>query len=299
MPSRAYFRLPVVYCIVLNWNGWQDTIKCLASLDSQDYPALHVIVVDNYSTNDSVAHISAEFPDVPLIQSSENGGFAKGNNIGIRHAVLAGADFVWLLNNDTVAPPDTASKLVSKALSSQRIAAVGSVLYWLKDPSKVQAWGGGSIDLWSGYNTHFVRPTHMGAGTFLTGASILLRTEALLQIGLLDESFFLYSEDTDLSIRLQRAGWMLAVAEDTAVLHKGNASSSIDRLRSDKYSTESGIRLLRKHSAVPQISVGIYLALRFANRLRRGEVGHFVVVLKGLSHRRGAPHEVAGRNHAS
>jgi GT2 family glycosyltransferase len=276
-------RVPSLHCIVVNWNGWQDTLLCLASLEAQDYPSLHVIVVDNHSTNDSVAQLKAIHPNLVLLQSSVNVGFSGGNNIGIRHALSAGADFVWLLNNDTVAPPDTASKLVAKALSCPTAGAIGTVLHYMDAPERVQAWGGGSFSLHHGGNTHFTAARSFGKGTFLTGASLLLRSEALHQVGLLDQAFFMYCEDVDFSFRLRKAGWDIVVAEDTAVLHKENASSGRKSPLMDRYSTASAVTLLKRYSSAPRISVFLHLVAKLLNRVRRGEWQRFKAVIEGLN----------------
>src|ERR1700730_5456094 len=100
---------PRVACIVLNWNGWSDTIECLDALYQCTYLNVTVIVVDNGSTDDSVASIRGAHPDVLLIESGTNVGFAGGNNIRIRHALAHGAYYLWLLNNDTKPAPDALS----------------------------------------------------------------------------------------------------------------------------------------------------------------------------------------------
>jgi GT2 family glycosyltransferase len=132
--------------VVVNWNGWRDTCECLKSLEEQTYHNLSIIMVDNGSNDDSVARLKAICSRVMIVETKMNLGYAAGNNVGIRLALEAGADYVWLLNNDTIAPPDTIAKLVSKMLSIGS-GAVGSVLYYLDDPTCVQAWGAGtSID---------------------------------------------------------------------------------------------------------------------------------------------------------
>ena len=120
-------RMPLVYCVVLNWNGWQDTLACLASLMLQDYPSLVVVVVDNCSQNDSVARIKQNYPFIQLLETGANLGFSGGNNAGIRLALENGADYVWLLNSDTFSPPDTVTKLVAKATQKPRAGEVGTV----------------------------------------------------------------------------------------------------------------------------------------------------------------------------
>ena len=97
--------VPNIACIILNWNGSQDTVDCLDALQHCTYSSFSVIVVDNGSTDDSVARIRTAHPGILLLESGQNLGFAGGNNIGIRHALVHGADYVWLLNNDTQPAP--------------------------------------------------------------------------------------------------------------------------------------------------------------------------------------------------
>jgi GT2 family glycosyltransferase len=255
---------------VLNWNGWQDTLVCLAALARTEYPHLTVIAVDNGSTNDSVARIRAAFPHIPLIETGKNLGFAGGVNAGIRYAFEQGAQYVWLLNNDAQPRPDALTTLVAKATSDPRFGAIGSVLLYSDDSASVQAWGGGRVNCWTGYSSHATEPREDSWFDYITAASILLSRRALEEIGLLDESFFLYFEDTDLSFRLRKRGWKLGVAASATVLHKENASSGKNRRKVDRFSTASGIRFLCKHSPAPWLSVPLFVASRIGNRLVLG-----------------------------
>jgi GT2 family glycosyltransferase len=114
----------------------------LSSLEFLDYPDYKVIVVDNGSTDNSVAEIRKAHPQITLLETGRNLGFAGGNNVGIRYALEQGADYVWLLNNDTKADPHALTAMVEVAESDPRIGAVGSVLYYMDEPERVQAWGG-------------------------------------------------------------------------------------------------------------------------------------------------------------
>jgi GT2 family glycosyltransferase len=261
---------PSVACVVLNWNGWQDTLVCLAALARTQYPNLTVIAVDNGSTNDSVGRIRAAFPQIPLVETGKNLGFAGGVNAGIRCALEQAAQYVWLLNNDAQPRPDALAALVGKATSDPRFGAVGSVLLYAEDSTNVQAWGGGRVNCWTGKPFHATAPMEDSWFDYITAASILLSRRALEEIGLLDESFFLYYEDTDLSFRLRKRGWKLGVAANSTVLHKENASSGKNRRQVDRFSTASGIRFLRKHAPVAWLSVPLFVALRIGKRLVRG-----------------------------
>ncbi len=220
LPKTGMAAEPTVYCVVVNWNGWSDSLACLDALAMQSYSHLTVIVVDNGSTDDSVARLRAAYADLILIELPTNLGFAGGNNAGIRLAVELKADYVWLLNNDTVAPPETTTQLVDKIRTSAGVGIVGSVLYYLDEPHKIQAWGGGHINRFLAYSTHFHHPVTLGRDDFLTFASVLVSRDVLLSVGLLHEGYFMYYEDADYCLRARNAGFSLAVAKDTSILHK-------------------------------------------------------------------------------
>jgi GT2 family glycosyltransferase len=263
--------LPRVFCVIVNWNGRADTMACLETLMQQEYPRLHVVVVDNGSSDDSVERIRSGFPQVEVIETGRNLGFASGTNVGVRRALQQDAQFVWLLNNDTLAPPDTCSKLVARARQEPDAGAVGSVLYYMHDPARVQAWGGGNLKVWMGRTTHFLKPAKLGRHSYLTFASVLLRREALLRVGVLYEGFFMYWDDADFALRLTRAGYRLAVAEDTCVLHKEGGSAERRSALIDRFYVTAGMRFLKRHAAAPLLSMGLFLTLKLAKRLASGE----------------------------
>ena len=276
-----------VVCVILNWNGWQDTLACLDALVLTDWPDLHILVIDNASTNDSVARIRDALPrlgaGVELIESAENGGFASGCNLGIRVALERGADLVWLLNNDTVAPADTLRKLCA-GMREPSIGMVGTVLRYAHDPATTQAWGGGSIVRWLGFNRHFVQPTPLDDASYLTFASVLIRTELLRTTGLLDEGFFMYFEDADLCFRARRIGWRFCIAEDTAVLHReGGSGERFPSLRADRVITTSGLRFLHRHGKPARVAQVLFVLSRLVKRLLRADVARTRAVLAGAA----------------
>ncbi len=202
-----------VFTVVLNWNGWRDTAACVSSLRQLRYKNHDVLVVDNGSTDRSVFELHAEFPALNIIETGRNIGFAAGCNVGIQRALKQRADFVWLLNNDTIVDPEALQCLVDKAHVDRRIAAVGSAIYFMEEPQHLQAWGGGHVNFWLGRSRHFPAPVPDDAVEFITGASMLVSRGALDSVGLLDEQFFMYWEDADFCFRLRNAKWKLARIE--------------------------------------------------------------------------------------
>lgn len=260
---------PQVFCVILNWNGWQDTNDCLRALKQCSYPRMTSLVVDNGSANDSVSRIKQAHPEVVILENSVNLGFASGNNMGIRYALAHGADFVWLLNNDTKPAPDALATMVQKATTGKAIGAVASICYYADEPNKVEAWAGARVNLWIGYGRNSRVPRTDDWFHSLNGTSILVSCAALEDAGMLDEGFFLYWEDTEFCLRLKKKGWRIAAAPESKILHKVNASTGGNKLVLDRYQTASGLRLLRLHSPAPQIASLLFLAIRFARRVAR------------------------------
>lgn len=280
--KRVVLCTPQVWCVILNWNGAGHTIECLTALKSCVYPNFTVLLVDNRSTDDSVSRIRRSHPDILLLESKTNLGFAGGNNIGIRYALAHGADYIWLLNNDTTPAPDALSGLVSKATSDRRIGAVGSVCYYASDPSKVQGWAGARINLWLGYGRLSTVPRRDDWFHSLNGASMLISRAVLDDIGLLDEAFFMYWEDTEFCVRLRKKGWHIAAAPQSFVLHKVNASAGGNKGLLDRLETASVLRILKLHSPAPALASLIFLCVRFSRRLLRLEFARCRSVFQGI-----------------
>jgi GT2 family glycosyltransferase len=274
---------PGVCCVVVNWNGWRDTLDCLASLQEQEYGNLQVVVVDNGSTDDSVERIRSAFPEARLIETGKNLGFPSGCNVGLRAALGGSAEFIWLLNNDTICPPDTLRKLVRRAMASPEAGLVGTVLFYAHDPANVQAWGGGRIKPWIAFTTHFDAPTEFGPNCYTTFASALARREMLEEVGLLYEGFFMYCDDSDLCLRMQKTRWKIVMAEDTAVLHKeGGSTTTSEKPFMTKVVTVSCLRLIRRSSKLALIGMPVYVILRLGNRVVRREWKGFRAVCAGV-----------------
>lgn len=268
-----------VAVVVLNWNGWRDTLTCVASLQNLNYPNFDLILVDNGSTDGSKGHIEACFHGLKVIQTGSNLGFGGGCNAGIRQALEQGADYVWLINSDATVDVSAMTELVRVAEEQALVGAVGSVLYEADRPEQIQLWGGGKVHLWTGSSRH---QKSSGQLDFVSGASMLLRREALVQVGLFDDkTFFMYWEDSDLCFRLRQAGWQLAVAEKSRVWHKLSASLGKGSRQLDAYFTQSGVRFLRRYSPVPAVSIFMMVGRMLMKRVLTVEFGRAKSVLDG------------------
>jgi len=223
---------PLVFVVLLNWNGWRDTLECVESCRRLAYPDFRIIIVDNGSTDGSEAILRERCPDTEFIQTGANLGFAGGNNMGIRRALEQGADHVWLLNNDTVVAPDALASLVRVAEGDDRAGMVGSKIVYYDRPELL--WYAGAV--LDPARPH--RPAHRGLREhdrgqydtveetgYVTGCSLLVRRAVLETAGLLDEGLFLYFEDVDWCARARRAGWRLMYAPSSVVRHKESVSA--------------------------------------------------------------------------
>jgi GT2 family glycosyltransferase len=234
-----------VAIVILNWNQWEITAQCLHSIAKLDYPDFGVILVDNASDSPAPAEITAILPDTVLIRNPANFGFGKGNNPGIRQAMDSGAEFVWLLNNDTVVMPDTLRRLIDKISESEKNGAAGTEILDF-DHKTVLVWGGGKVNMRRFYTCNLRAANPSVRPDYLTAASLLLRTEALKETGLFDENFFMYWEDVDLCFRLKQNGWTLAVADGAKILHLEGCSS--ESVAKDYYAFRSVIYFASKYS---------------------------------------------------
>jgi len=265
--------------IVLNWNGWQDTVQCIESLKSLAYPNYEIVVLDNASTNDSVARIREAHPDVILIETGANLGFAGGNNVGIRYALDKGADYIWLLNNDTKVFENTLEAFVAAGEENQDIGILGSPIYEMNEPEVLQTWGGGRINMWLGRAT---RCKQGETPDYITGASMFVRRTVFNTIGLLDDKFFMYWEDADFSLRAAKHGWKLYVEPRARVLHKESASVGIKSYHQFRMYTESSLYFFDKHSACPLLSKSSSILFRLTKRLTRFDSSGLRAIYDGV-----------------
>ena len=213
-----------VAVIILNWNGKNDTLACLKSLENTP----NIIVVDNGSQDDSVTSIRGLFPKVTLLETGTNLGYAGGNNIGIEYALKNGADAVLLLNNDTIVQPRFVQSFIDSATKNPSIGIWGGYPLRFSDPQKLDHLGGiwnlvkGDFDL-VGLNARdgFHAPQPLD---YVCGCSIFIRREVFEKIGHLEPKFFLFWEEADFAMRAKKAGFGIDICYSAILHHKVSAS---------------------------------------------------------------------------
>jgi GT2 family glycosyltransferase len=244
---------PSVYIITLTWNHRDVTSAFLRSISAIDYPAVQTILVDNASCDGTADYVRREFPSVTVIENERNLGFAAGCNVGIRHALEAGADYVFLLNNDTQVEANVVSALVSWAEAHPHDGLLTPLIRYADEGDQVWFAGSrrGRLTLDS-ENFGPGRPErvpiqHSREVDYVMGCAMFIRVEALRQVGLFDETFFMYHEDMDLSLRVQNAGYTLRYVPDACVRHLVEISTSDAPPLRYYYKARSSVRFYRKH----------------------------------------------------
>lgn len=225
---------PTVEIIVPNYNGQDYLDTCLKSLLNQTYSHFRVTVVDNASTDRSVEIVKSRFPGVTLVQNSRNTGFAGACNAGIRRALKGDASLLVLVNSDTRADSRWLEELVTAALSDPGIGLCQSMIYLANDPSRINSAGNEAHYLGFGYCGHYLEEdrgqfTAVTDVPFASGSALLLRREMLEEVGLLDEDFFMYQEDLDLSWRARMAGWRVVLAPLSHIYHSYSFSRNREK----------------------------------------------------------------------
>ncbi len=221
--------MPKVGIVISNYNGWQDTVQCLASLQKQTCQDFEIILLDDASTNDSVQQLQKHLTEhTVFLPQQANSGFAAVNNVGMRRALADGCDWVLLLNNDTVAAPDFLETLLRQTPAG----AVSCPKMLFLDPPDEIWFAGGELDRTTGKVRHLGGHEKDGPAfgkkkqvSFITFCCVLLPRQVIEQVGFLDETLFMYCEDVDYCIRLADAGVPLWFLPDARIWHKAGGSA--------------------------------------------------------------------------
>ena len=245
---------PLVISVILNTNRRADTLECLASLQHNTYTNQRALVLDNHSRDGSVDAIRAAFPNAQVIELAENRGYAGNNNVGIEIAMAQNADWIFVLNEDTILDPDCLARLVALGESDSQIGMVGPLVYHHDEPTVIQSAGGFMNRDWEAGHLgkdendqgQFNAPR---AVEWITGCSILVRRAVIDQVGALDDRFFIYFEETEWCVRARTRGWRLMIEPRAKVWHKGVQRNYKPKPAFTYYSARNRFLMLAKHRA--------------------------------------------------
>jgi GT2 family glycosyltransferase len=246
--------LPLVSSVILNTNRQKDTMECLTSLDKSTYFNHKVIVLDNHSTDGSVEAIRSKFPSVQVVKLEENLGYAGNNNVGIEYALEQGADWVFVLNEDTILDEECLTNLVSVGESDKRIGVLGPMVYHHDEPEVIQTAGGKFGPRWEAYHLS-VDERDVGQYEephlvdWISGCGIMVRREVIEQVGLIDERYFYFWEETEWCLRAGRSGWKIVHVPQAKMWHKGVQFNHQPKPSVTYYATRNRLLTLSKHHA--------------------------------------------------
>ena len=217
---------PLVSIVIVNRNGVSYLRECLRSVVTLAYPRVQVVLVDNASTDGSVSRVLAEFPNVKVVTSGRNLGYAGGNNLGLE---FAGGHYVLFLNNDTVIEHNAVTRLVEIAAEDERIGVLGCKIYSSEGPMLQHA--GGVLFPWG--VSRLVGCGEMDTGQFdemrdvdwVSGAALMVRRCVVDLLGHLETHFGLYNEDTDLCFRARKADFRVVYVPRAVVHHRGSITA--------------------------------------------------------------------------
>ena len=218
-------KLPLVFVIILNYNGKSKLNACISSVLHSDYENLEVVIVDNGSSDSSFDDARRDFPKCHFIKSSKNFGCSRGNNLGLRWALEKFADFIFILNNDTLIETTTISTLVATMKKMPKAGIISPLIF--KKNGKDVWFAGGKID-WIRMRTEHILENGFSTPRkteYISGCAMLIRKDVFKKVGLFDERFFLYYEDADLSLRASRRGFELYIVPAARIVHLEQSST--------------------------------------------------------------------------
>ncbi|HSF80388.1 MAG TPA: glycosyltransferase family 2 protein [Anaerolineales bacterium] len=245
---------PLVVTVILNTNRREDTLAALDSLFQSTYSNHKVVVLDNDSKDGSVTAIQSAYSQVQVIELDHNLGYAGNNNVGIQAAMDMGAEWVLVLNEDTLLAPDCLAEMVRVGESHPQIGVIGPMVYHHDEPGVIQSAGGKIGSNWQTW--HLAQNeddrgqyTEPHAVDWISGCAIMVRRGVIHQVGMLDARFFYYFEETEWCLRAHRAGWQVIHAPQARLWHKGVQRNYFPGPNVTYYSTRNRFLMFSKHRA--------------------------------------------------
>lgn len=278
-----------IFVVILNYNGFEDTRKCLETihiLRDKSY-RLTTVIVDNGSGTEELKNlktlIKIKYPGIILLENGKNLGFARGNNVGIRFALAKGADFVFILNNDTLMEMNFLRNLVRMA---HPISSPVVRFREFADKPKMMYDLGGFVNWWTGRTYHLnaydedlakYSKEKFLVVDYVAGCSMLVRKDVFERIGLLDEKYFIYFEDVDFCVTAQKNGFQVIVDREGYIYHKLGGSMDRWSNRAIYRNLTGNFIFITKHLGWRRLTGYVYLWVLTAKIIRDRILNHFSI----------------------
>ncbi len=278
---------PLVYLVVLNWNGYADTHECLESLRGLAYPNYRVFVVDNASSDDSPARIAADHPEAELHRCAHNLGIAAGYNVGIQIALQRGADYVVPMNNDLDCDPLFVTQMIATQRANPGCGIVMPKIFYYAERDRI--WSAGAYNRWMPSNIVMRGRKQHDGPAFAADTEIqfapsccLLLTRELAEVVAFDEGYFFYYDDWDFCVQARTAGYRIMYSAGARLWHKVSRSTknSPKSLRWWTVFGQSCVRYHRKHHGLRLLAV--YVAWVLFRESVKGNVRSLPSFLSGV-----------------
>lgn len=220
---------PKIIIILLNWNGKKDTLECISSLQKLNYPNFQILIIDNHSSDDSVEVFRKTHPEIPLLENKENLGFAGGNNPGIKWALDHHAEWILLLNNDTIVDPELLNEFLEASKEEPKAKILGAKILRYHTPNIIDHLGGMWNETKGEFESLFINEEDqpylsMKKVDYVCGAALFMQACVPEKIGLLEPNYFLFWEESDYCYRARKEGFEIWTAPKAKVWHKVSSS---------------------------------------------------------------------------
>ncbi|HYK08315.1 MAG TPA: glycosyltransferase family 2 protein [Candidatus Eisenbacteria bacterium] len=227
LKSILNFKNPLVYIVILNWNGYQDTVECMESLLRIKYRNFRVVLIDNASENNEYDKLIKKYKEnsnIHIIRNKTNIGFAGGVNVGIKFSIENNADYTLLLNNDTIVDKYFLNNLIEVTQLDNKIAVLSPNIYFYNKPNSV--WAGGSqVKYFFPPISNSYKNDYPGEVNEVTGCCMLIKNSVFKKIGLFREEYFAYQEEMDFNFRVIKNGYKIFVVPGSKIWHKVSSST--------------------------------------------------------------------------
>lgn len=276
--------IPKVFIIVLNYNGYKDTIECIESLKRISYKNYKIVLVDNDSTDGSQEVLDDRFPEVAFIKTKENLGYAGGNNIGIKYAMDNNADYICIINNDVVVEEAFLEPIIAKMENDKTLGIAGSKVCEYTDRTKIQSTGS-RLQLSRG-NVYQINTGKLSKEVkedlevdYISGSCLVASKELIKKVGLIPEVYFLFYEENEWCLRAWRSGYKVKCISNSEIYHKG--SSTIDKISGIKeyYMVRNNIIFVKRNA--PWLTYMVFISRRTLRMMFNLAAG----VLKGKTNK--------------